>query len=96
MNVLNVKIDHTEFSTRLVEILQQSQFLFQDNFLKNLIEPLQGLDRKIEFLEVLENHLFDVNFDFIRKITWILSKLYYKKSIESQSLGTRDLAFREV
>ena len=36
--------------TRLVEILQQSIFLFQDNFLKNLISPLQNLNEKIEFL----------------------------------------------
>lgn len=94
--MLNLKIDHSEFSTRLVEILQQSIFLFQDNFLKNLISPLKNLNEKIEFLELLQNHLFEVNYDFNRKIAWILSKLLYKKSIESQSLKNRDLAFREI
>ena len=66
----------TSVENRFIEIIQASEFLFHDNFLKNLTVNLQSFKQKINFFEKLLVNINLGNFDFIRKLCWILSKLY--------------------
>ena len=40
--------------------------------------------------------LNSTNFDFIRKMAWILGKTYYKKSVKSQNTNNLQAAIREI
>lgn len=75
---------------RFVEILEASSFLFSDGFLRNVVEPLKKTTFQIDFFEKMLFKLNQDNYDFARKLQWVLSKLYLKKSYESQSLKRID------
>ena len=64
-----------------VEIMESTQFLFEDHFLKNLSDPITAVAAKIQFMEKILNQVHDLNLDLVRKLSWILSKLYYSKSL---------------
>ena len=81
---------------RYVEILSQGDFLFEDKFLKNLLQLESDLTKKIYFLERIAMRLSPYNLDFMRKISWVISKTYFKKSLFSQSTENLQAAIRET
>ena len=76
--------------------MHQGEFLFEDKFLKNLLQLEGDLVKKIYFLERIAMRLSPYNFDFMRKISWIISKNYFKKSVLSQSTDNLQAALREA
>jgi hypothetical protein len=83
LDVRPSKLVTANHEKRLVDIMSQSHFLFVDKFMKNLLMPETDLTKKIYFLERIFFRLSQSNFDFLRKMSWILSKTYYKKSVKS-------------
>ena len=83
LDVRPSKLVQSNHEKRFIEILAQSNFLFGDKFLKNLLAAETDLNKKIYFLERIMFRLSSSNYDFIRKMAFILSKTYYKKSVKS-------------
>ena len=76
--------------------MTQTNFLFADKFLKNLMAKETDLTKQIYFLERIMFRLSGSNFDTIRKMAWILAKTYYKKSVKSQNTNNLQAAIREI
>lgn len=88
--------NQTTSEQRYVEIIESCKFLVQDKFLKNLISPEPSLTKKIQFYVRLINAIHKDHVDFYRQLCWILSKLYYKKSVHSQNTQNLELSMGEI
>jgi len=81
---------------RFIEIMQCSDFLFQDDVLKNLAESLPNLDRQVKFFTNILSQCSMDNLDMVRKLSWVLSELYLEKSVATQAAININLAMFEV
>lgn len=81
---------------RYIELIESFSFLVQDKFLKNLIAPEPSLTKKIQFYSSLMINLHRDHLEFQRQLCWILSKLYYKKSVHSQNTQNLDHSLGEI
>ena len=76
----------TSAKQRYIEIMESSRFIFNDHFLKNLLQQIPSTQYRIQFIEKAFNSVNQLNLDLFRRFAWVLSKLYYKKSLSSQNV----------
>lgn len=69
------------WAKRYIEALQACQFLFQDKFIKSLLQIEKDFLRKLDFLKRIYSEINPYNFEYLRKISWHISKIYYKKAM---------------
>lgn len=65
--------------------MQSNLFLFENELLKNITDNLPSIDKRVEFYEKCIKIVNIESYDLVRKFAWILSKLYYQKSLGTQS-----------
>ena len=65
---------------RVNDVITQSDFLFQDDLLFNLVKPMPTRD-KINFLTNLRDTIDSKNFILQGKIDWQIANLSYKESL---------------
>ena len=58
---------------------------FQDKFIKSLLQSERDLGNKLKFLDNVYKAINPYNYEFLRKISWYMSKTYYKKAVQSQN-----------
>lgn len=87
--------DPTIWAQRFVKALRSCQFLFQDKFIKSLLHSEKDLGNKLKFLERVHQAINPHNYEFLRKICWHISKIYYEKATQSQQGGDLSRAQRE-
>jgi len=64
--------------------------------LKNLVQHETCLEKKLFLYERLYSQLSPDNYDFNRKLSWLISKTYYKKSVMSQNSQDLEGALAEI
>ena len=52
-------------------------FLFEDTFMKNICELIPTMEKKIQFFEKCIKTVNVESLDVVRKLAWVLSKLYF-------------------
>jgi len=66
---------------RYIQIMTSTLFLFENNLMKNITELMPNIQKKVEFYEKCIKLVYIESYDLVRKFAWVLSKLYYKKSL---------------
>jgi len=70
--------------------------LFEEKFLKNIINLDTEITRKLYNYERLYSHINPENYELMRKLSWLLSKLFYKKSEESYNSNNFKASLQEA
>ena len=69
------------WAKRYIEALKSCQFLFQDKFIKSLLQNEKDFRNKLDFLKTIYTAINPYNYEYLRKISWYISKTYYKKAV---------------
>jgi hypothetical protein len=65
--------------------MSSNLFLFENDLLKKITQYMPTIDKKVEFFEKCIKIVNIESYDLVRKLAWVLSKLYYTKSLGTQS-----------
>ena len=68
-----------------IECLQRCRFLFQNKLIKKMIEIGDSFKSKIKVLESIFFKVNIHNYEYLRMLSWHISKYYYKKAIEDET-----------
>lgn len=56
-------------------------FLFEKDLFHNIVSCLPNINKKVEFVEKCIKFVNIESYDLVRKFAWILSSLYFEKSL---------------